>query len=204
MPTSDLKDIFPLLTAGIAAISTLLAVAITSFFNLRVARINIEKQAQNKTKEIKLQRIEELFYLFEKWHAFASNIDRNFVSLFKGDITIEQLSEMANKTDMVGHGEYQRFTMIAELHFPSLNAPYAQIEAVLKRKKPFYTNPLNDQIIIKDFEDCMKDFNIACAAYRSQVKSIAHDILADDGNKISAFKRFMMSVCDENTDKKGA
>ncbi|NER63552.1 hypothetical protein G3436_06125 [Pseudomonas sp. MAFF212427] len=67
MTIADIKEISTLIAAAVAAGATLIAVLLTSLFNFKTAKLNNQTQNRQKTKELKLERIEELYLLFDKW-----------------------------------------------------------------------------------------------------------------------------------------
>ncbi|NER62527.1 hypothetical protein G3435_26495 [Pseudomonas sp. MAFF212428] len=68
MTIADIKEISTLIAAAVAAGATLIAVLLTSFIQLlKPRKLNNQTQNRQKTKELKLERIEELYLLFDKW-----------------------------------------------------------------------------------------------------------------------------------------
>ncbi len=177
MQIAELKEIVPLLAGGIGAGATLIAVIVTSLFNLRVARLNIEAQSHQKAKELKLAKLEELFFLFDKWQLNISNIYLHHLSCYRGRLTLKQVMELVNELTLLAPGEAQKYRMIMDLHFPSLAQAYAPVEAARKRLVPFLSDPSVSKLSTQEFEIYQVAFEEASKAFKSKVSSLAHEML---------------------------
>lgn len=177
MQIAELKEIAPLLAGGIAAGATLLAVIVTSLFNLRVARLNIEAQSRQKTKEIKLEKLEELFFLFDKWQLNFSKIYLCYLRCYRGQLKFNEVLELVNGFTLLAPGEAQKYRMVMDLHFPSLAQAYAPVEAARKRLVPFLSDPGVSKLSTQEFESCQVAFEEVCEAFKSKVSSLAHETL---------------------------
>lgn len=127
LPT-DFKEIAPLLSGVIAAVATLLGVAVASFFNLRVARMSIEAQSREKERALRLEKLEELFFLFDKWQVNFSNVYLYYLRCYKGILAFKDVLEAVNGLTFLAPGEAQKYQMIMDIHFPTLRASYFTVE----------------------------------------------------------------------------
>lgn len=174
MEIADLKEIAPLLTGAITATAAILAVAVTSFFNLRVARININAQSKQKTKELKLEKLEELYLLFDKWQQNFSTIYLIHLRCYRGVLRFQDTHDLVNKSNTLAPGEAQKYKMIMMVHFPSLAHAYEPVEAGRKLLVPFLSDPIKSKLSTKDFENLQISFEKACETFKSKVNSLAH------------------------------
>lgn len=174
---AELKDISPLLAGALGGIATLLAVSVTSFFNLRVAKINIEAQSRQKAKELKLQKLEELFFLFDKWQINFSNIYLCHLRCYKGKLEFKQVLDHVNNLSLLAPGEAQKYKMLMEIHFPSLVSEYAVVEQARVRIVPFLTDPAESKLEAQAFENCQVAFEEAAVSFKEKVSSLAHKTL---------------------------
>ncbi|SIQ61684.1 hypothetical protein SAMN05880558_104190 [Aeromonas sp. RU39B] len=177
MQIAELKEIAPLLAGGIGAGATLIAVVVTSLFNLRVARLNIEAQSRQKTKELKIEKLEDLFFLFEKWQVNFSNIYLIHLRCYRGQLTFNEVIKLVNERTTLAPGEAQKYRMIMDLHFPSLVQAYAPVEAARKRLVPFLSDPSVSRLSTQEFKSNQVIFEEACEAFKSKVSSLAHETL---------------------------
>ena len=141
MQIAELKEITPLLAGAIAASATLLAVVVTSYFNLRVSKVNIEAQSKQKTKELKLEKLEDLFFLFDKWNIHFSNIYLCYLRCHRGKLAFNDVQNQVNEFTLLAPGEAQKYKMIMEIHFPSLVKEYQPVETARKHIVPFLSDP---------------------------------------------------------------
>lgn len=78
MTEVEIKDIAIIIGGLITAISTLLAVVITNFFNLKLSKSNSDAQARQKLAEQRILKVEETYLLSENGNhtsqAFTSRI----------------------------------------------------------------------------------------------------------------------------------
>lgn len=177
MQIAELKEIAPLLAGGVGAGATLLAVIVTSLFNLRVARLNIEAQSRQKAKELKLEKLEELFFLFDKWQLNFSNIYLLHLRCYRGQLTFKEVMKLVNGLTLLAPGEAQKYGMIMDLHFPSLAQAYVPVEAARKRLVPFLSDPSVSKLSAQEFESYQVAFEEACETFKSKVSSLAHETL---------------------------
>lgn len=177
MQISELKEIAPLLAGVVAAGATLLAVVVTSLFNIRVARLNIEAQGCQKAKELKIEKLEELFFLFDKWQLNFSNIYLHHLRCYKGKLTYNEVMELSRGLTLLAPGEVQKYRMIMELHFPSLVQEYAPVEAARKRLVPFLSDQGISKLSTQEFESYQVAFEEVCETFKSKISALAHETL---------------------------
>ena len=177
MKIAELKEIAPLLAGVIAAGATLIAVVVTSSFNIRVARLNIEAQSRQKLRELKIQKLEELFLLFDKWQLDFSNIYLIHLRCYVGKLSYKEVMELLNRNPLLAPGEAQKYRMVMELHFPLLAKEYELVEAARKRIAPFLSDPAISRLSSQEFKDYQVAFENECVIFKSKVSAFAHETL---------------------------
>lgn len=73
------NQLIPIFVGLITAIATLTAVFITSYFNMKSLEKNLRFQSQIKKYEIKLNKLEDIYELFEKWETNFSITYLNYL-----------------------------------------------------------------------------------------------------------------------------
>lgn len=166
-----------LFVSGIAAGATLLAVIVTSTFNIMVARLNISAQSRSKSKELRIAKLEELFFLFDKWQLNFSQIYLLHLRCHRGKLTYREVEELVEKQTLLAPGEAQKYRMIMDLHFPSLTKEYALVEDARKRLVPFLSDPAVAKVTVTDFIERQVAFETASDAFKSKMSALARDTL---------------------------
>jgi len=166
-----------LLVAGIAAGATLLAVVVTSAFNIRVARLNIDAQSRSKAKELRIAKLEELFYLFDKWKINLTQIYLFHLRCYRGKLTFREVMDLVGKLDILAPGDALKYRMIMDLHFPSLTNAYSQVEDARKNLVPFLSDPAVSKLKVIDFVNRQVEFEAACDTFKSKMGELAHETL---------------------------
>lgn len=172
MLPADIKDIAPILSGAIGALATLLAVAVTSFFSFRVAKLNLDEQRRQKSEERKLEKLEELFFLFDKWQINFSNVYLCHLRCYKGKLSFREVLETVNGFTFLAPGEAQKYKMILDVHFPSLQAAYSPIEVARQKIVPFLSDPSESKLNAHDFVNAQVTFEEACEGFKSCISSL--------------------------------
>lgn len=167
----------PFLVGMVAAGATLLAVVVTSLFNIMIAKINIEAQSRQKNKEKRLEKLEELFFLFDKWRLNFSSIYLHHLCCYKGNLTYNQVMELSKELRLLAPGEAQKYRMVMELYFPSLIQEYVSVEAARKHLVPFLSDPQISKLSVQEFESYQVAFEEACETFKSKISALAHETL---------------------------
>lgn len=167
----DIKDIAPILSGAIGALATLFAVTVTSFFNFKVAKLNLDEQRRQKSEERKLEKLEELFFLFDKWRINFSNVYLCHFRCYKGKLSFREVLETVNGFSSIGPGEAQKYKMILDIHFPSLQAAYSHVEAARRKIVPFLSDPNESKLSVQDFVKAQVAFERACEEFKSSISA---------------------------------
>lgn len=179
MQLSDIKDIAPVLSGAIVALATLLAVAVTGFFSFRVAKLNLEEQRRQRSEEKKLEKLEELFLLFDKWQIYFSNIYLLHFRCYKGLLKFDEVTELIKSPTLLSPGDAaQKYRMLLEVHFPPLHEAYVPVEEARKKIVPFLSNPKVSKLSVQDFENAQLAFEEASKDFKSCISALARNLRA--------------------------
>lgn len=173
MATLDAQSATTLIACGITAVSTLSAVLITSLFNNRQARINLDRQAQQKSTELRLAKLEELYLLFEKWQTNLSGIYMHHLRCYVGKLTYKQVMELTREPGMLLPGEHQKMLMLLNVHFPELVADHAPVNDARSALATFLSDPAEKRLSANDFVARQKEFEDACRIFKGRIVSRA-------------------------------
>lgn len=177
MRLADLKDLYPLLTAMIAAGATLLAVMVSNHFNLRVAKLNNDSQSRQSAAELRLAKLEELYTLFDQWQLYLANLYLLHLRCYKGKLTYSQVCDLVLKSDKLKNGEAQRYLMLMEIYFPTLRPNYGPVEEARKRLAPFIDDPVKTKLNAEDLIRLQEEFEQACRAFKDDISTLAKEVL---------------------------
>lgn len=172
MQPVDIKDIAPILSGAIGALATLLAVAVTNFFNFRVAKLNLDAQRLQRSEELKLEKLEELFFLFDKWQINFSNVYLCHLRCYKGELPFRDVLETIKGFTLLAPGEAQKYKMILEVHFPALRTAYSPVEAARQKIAPFLSDPSVSKLSAEDFVNAQVAFEEACEEFKTCISSL--------------------------------
>ncbi|HDZ8893833.1 hypothetical protein [Aeromonas dhakensis] len=170
----EIKDITIIISGLITAVSTLLAVVITNFFNLKLSKSNSEMQAKQKYAEQRIIKIEETYLLFEKWEVNFSNIYLHHLRCYSGKLNYNQVLELTNKCDLMAPGEAQKLKMLILVHFPELEENYKEVDLARSKIAKFLCDPEKSKLRAKDFVIAQEAFEATCYKFKKEIGSLAH------------------------------
>ena len=174
MTEIEIKDIAIIIGGAITAISTLCAVLITSRFNLKLVKINIDAQAQQKNEERKIQKIEDMYLLFEKWETNFSNIYLMHLRCYCGKLDYKSVMELTKDSAMFAPGDFQKLKMLMNVHFPEIASEHKKVDDARRKIAPFLSDPKESKLNPKDFVKLQEDFETVCATFKMQISNLAN------------------------------
>jgi hypothetical protein len=170
MQSSDLKDLLPLFVGLLTAAAALIGVAVTSYFNHRNTRATLDAQRQLRIDERRLERMEELLVLFERWEMNFSQVYLFDLRRHRGELTQVEVDELVKSLAVLEKGDIQRLSMLLRLHFPELGNQYATVQKARKAIVPFLreSKPTNPAAFVKEQER----FEAQCEAFKQAVAGL--------------------------------
>ena len=170
----EIKDIVIIISGLITAVSTLVAVAITNIFNLKLSESNSEIQARQKYVEQRILKIEEIYLLFEKWQINFSNVYLHHYRCYLGRLSYSQVLELTKKCDLLAPGEAQKLKMLIDVHFPELEDKYKEVDLARGKIARFLCDPKESKLSGKDFVSAQEAFEGASSKFKEAISSLAH------------------------------
>ena len=176
MTEIEIKDVAIIIGGAITALSTLCAVLITSRFNLKLAKINIDAQTKQKNEDRKIQKVEDMYLLFEKWETNFSTIYIMHLSCYLGEIDYKTVIELTKDSKIYAPiyapGDAQKFKMLMNIHFPEIVSEYEKVDNARRLIIPFLSDPQQNQLNFKDFVKLQESFEAVCAVFKIQISQL--------------------------------
>lgn len=177
MACVDFKDIAIVLSSAIAAIATLSGVAITNFFNHRLAKFNLESENKQKDKERKLEKVEEIYFLYEKWEVEFSKIYLNNLRCYLKKLSYSQVMELTKPSEMLLPGEAQKIKMLLNVHFPLLAEAYKPVDDARRKIAQFLCDPAESKLTADSFIAAQKNFEAISADFKKKISEQANPVV---------------------------
>ncbi|MFZ2406236.1 MAG: hypothetical protein WAW41_13940 [Methylobacter sp.] len=174
MEGMDLKNYAVIVSGCITAISTLSAVVITSWFNHKITKLNIDSSYKQKLIEYRLSKIEELYLLFEKWETTLSNIYLLHLRCYTEHLTYAQVLELAQKDNLLLlPGEAQKLKMLLNIHFQELLADFQYVDKTRGNLAPYLDDPKKNKLSAQNF--CLEQtaFENACKDFKQKLSQLS-------------------------------
>jgi len=128
----------------------------------------LREQRQLRADERRLERMEELFVVFQRWEMYLSQIYLLHLRRHRGLLAPSQVEELVLKLDGLEKGDVHRLSMLLRLHFPELATENAAVQSARAAIVPFFdtSQPSNVEAFIQaqeHFEKVADDFKSAIA-----------------------------------------
>ena len=173
MGTLELKDIAIIVSGAITAISTLCAVLITSRFNLKQTKLNLETQEHQKNIERTISKIEDTYLLFEKWETNFSIMYLTYFRCYKNKLDYKSALELTKTSDILLPGEYQRLQMLMNIYFPNLVVEYRLVDEARRHIVPFFSDPNESKLTAKAFAIAQEHFEAVTKEFKRKISDLA-------------------------------
>jgi len=164
------NQLIPIFVGLITAIATLTAVFITSYFNMKSLEKNLRFQSQIKKYEIKLNKLEDIYELFEKWETNFSITYLNYLYFHNKKITEPELQELMKNSTSVSGG-FQKMIALLNIHFPELEEEYKKVN--LARSKVVEYIKIEQGINIQNFIQAQENFEKVAKKFKKQISLLA-------------------------------
>lgn len=168
------SDMIPILAVLITATSTLVAVFITNYFNMKSLEKNLKFQLQLKNNEVRLNKLENVYELFEKWNtSFAINY-LNYLHFHNKKITQSDLFELIRDPKVYNSGEFQKLITLLNIYFPELNDAYERVNKA-RSEVVKYMN-VDKEINVKDFVKVQESFENVAMNFKKEISELAKNM----------------------------
>ncbi len=172
MTEIEIKDVAIIIGGAITAFSTLCAVLITSHFNLKLAKTNIYAQTQEKNRDRKIQKVEDMYLLFEKWETNLSMIYITHLRCYCGKLDYQSVIDLTKDSTMLAPGDFQKFNMLMNVHFPEIISEYKKVDYARSIIVPFLSDPQKSRLNPKDFAALQENFEAVCVTFKMHISQL--------------------------------
>jgi len=173
LEASVIKDVMPVITALIVSISTLLGIYLTNKFNSKQVKVNLEFTRDQKMLELRLQKLEELYLLFEQWEAFLLSTYLIYSHAYAGKLNYTQVLDTVNQKSENDNIDFHKIQMLLNIYFPELRENYENV--ISKRSslaKYILSDPSKNNLKTNDFFNEQEEFEILCTQFKNKLSDI--------------------------------
>jgi hypothetical protein len=165
-----------MLGALMGAMASLLGVGLGGFINFKVAKLNVGEQRRQRAEELRLEKLEELYFLFDKWQINFSNVYLSHLRCYNGRMSFAEVVQFTNEraNTLLAPGEAQKYKMLLDVHFPALEQAHARVEDARANIVPFLADPSVSRLSAQAFVAAQKTFEAACDEFKSRAASLGH------------------------------
>ncbi len=163
-------QLIPVFVCIITAVATLTAVFLTNYFNIKSLEKNLRYQSQLKNYEIKLNKLEDIYELFEKWETHFSTNYLNYLYFHNKKITESHFYESTKNSEFV-FGVFQKMMALLNIHFPELVREYKKVN--LARAEVVKYMRIDSNINTQDFIEAQENFESVAKEFKKQISLLA-------------------------------
>jgi len=168
------SDMIPILAVLITATSTLVAVFITNYFNMKSLEKNLKFQLQLKNNEVRLNKLENVYELFEKWNTYFAINYLNYLHFHSKKITQSDLFELIRDPKVYNSGDFQKLITLLNIYFPELNDEYERVNKA-RSEVVKYMN-VDKEINVKDFVKVQESFENVAMNFKKEISELAKNM----------------------------
>ena len=168
------KEMIPIFAVLITAISTLLAVFITNYFNMKSLERNLKFQLQLKNNELRLNKLENVYELFEKWNTYFAIHYLNYLYFHNKKITQSDLFELILDPKVSHSGDFQKLITLLNIYFPELKDEY-EIVNKARSEVVTYMN-VDKETNVEDFVKVQESFEEVAMNFKKQISELAKNM----------------------------
>lgn len=172
MEPSVIKDVMPILTALIVSISTLLGIYFTNKFNSKQAKVNLEFTRDQKMVELRLQKLEELYLLFEQWEAFLSSTYLIYSHVYIGKLNYTQVLDMVNNKSEKENVDFHKIQMLVNIYFSEIRDDYEKVIATRSSLSKYLSDPSKNNLKTNNFFNDQEEFDVICKQFKNKLSDI--------------------------------
>ncbi len=164
------KEMLPILAVLITAISTLVAVFITNYFNMKSLDKNLKFQSKLKKDEFRLIKLEEIYELFEQWETFFSINYLNYLYFHHKKISESDLYEFIKSSKSTSNN-FQKMMALLNIHFPELEDEYQKVN--LARSEIIKYMKIDSNINVQAFVQAQENFEKIAKNFKKEISLLA-------------------------------
>jgi hypothetical protein len=162
----------PIITAVLVSISTLLGIYLTNKHNSKQAKVNIEFTRDQKILELRLEKLEELYLLFEQWTTDLTNIYLINLRVYVGELTYMQAMDLVNKNYGQKNNQFQKIQMLVNVYFSEIRDDYDKVISTRSSLSKYLSDPSKNNLKTNDFFNEQEDFDDICKQFINKLSDI--------------------------------
>lgn len=172
MEAELIKSLAPVFSAAIASIATLGGVYIANRYNRDLSERNRNVEQKQRKSELKLQKLEELYLLFEKWQTDLSNIYIIHLRVYVDQLSHEQALDLIHESYGSSNGRYQSIQMLVNVYFSELSWDYQQVMDVRSTLSKFLSDPAESNLTASSFKKEQDRFDLICKDFKGKLSAV--------------------------------
>jgi len=169
---SGWRELIPFGTALVGAAAVLVANWINNLHSRDLAKMNLQAGATQKGAELRLERLEELYALFDRWQQHVQVLYLWHLNCYAGKLEYKVVMEEVRKQKLPD-GDLQRLNALAAMYVPGLKDSYQAVLAARKANAPFLGDPKGTNLTKAAFIEAQNEFGRAANQFLEDVASEA-------------------------------
>ncbi|MDI9349583.1 MAG: hypothetical protein QM537_06240 [Candidatus Symbiobacter sp.] len=138
-----IQPVMPFLSIITGSLSALLGVVLANYLNSRREERNFREQQRQKYRERKLEKLEELAFLFEKWESHCVVLYVQLAVAYMGGMKNDELTDIRNRNKeflSLEKGDVSKIHAIIFIYFKELNESFEKIQVPLNTLTEYHLN----------------------------------------------------------------
>ncbi len=164
--TIEIKDVVPMLSALIAGLATLAGVLIANIYNLKTSKANAEIAKQQQHINKRLEKLEDLYLLFEQWQTKLTNVYLIHLRVYVGKLEHNQALDLINESYGEFDNVFQRMQMLVNIYFSEVRPEYNQVMDVRSQLASYLGAPEETKLDAKSFVKGQATFGVVCNNFK--------------------------------------
>ena len=174
----EIKDIAIIISGVVTATATLFAVIITSYFNLKLAKQNIESQSHQNDKERKIDKIENIYLLFEKWEAHMDRVYLYYLQCCSGNSRYENMISGELNLKIIEPTDFIKLETLINIYTPEAIPKYSKVvEARERITDCMMINPQKSSPDLEKLHEEQRKFKEECKDFKTMMSKIINNLL---------------------------
>jgi hypothetical protein len=159
---------------------TIVGVCLTNSSNNKRLRIQLQHEKDKRRDEIKRERAEELYVESKKYFANLGCYYLLYKRVMKGDLTLNEATELTIKNFSETKGEHHRVGMIVNMYFPELKNSFEEIlnvrndlsTIISSYQKQYETGNIDEEEWLTLFQDRLNKYMEKVKIFEKQIASM--------------------------------
>lgn len=170
MSNAEISTIWPQIVTGFFTIAGGLS---SGIFVWLTSKKTLEEQRKAEIAQRKLEKLEELYILFEGWtnEIFSAYIFA--AHRHKGHLTAKEVNDAALKRGERSKIDFNRLMMIVDMHFVDLKEPLDKVLEIRDKNSKYLL--AKERLDLSEFFKNQRDFESRAKAFKEAITKISCD-----------------------------